>query len=84
MDRPETLNLLRSAHDEIMTLRRKVADLEPRAHAYDTIAINARLTVAPQGGYAQVDVAWQLKEAVEKLVAEREAERPANGLGDNI
>lgn len=75
MDRPETLHLLRSAHDEIITLRRRVAELEPKAHAYDTIAINARLTKKHQGDYAQVDVAWELKNAVEAIVAERDAEK---------
>lgn len=74
MDRPETVRLLRQAHDEIVTLRRRVADLEPRAHAYDTIAIQSRLTVKPEGGYASIDIAWELKKAVEDLEAERKAE----------
>jgi len=74
LDRPETLSLLRMAHDEVLTLRRQVADLAPKAHAYDTLAAFARLKDEPSQGYG-VDVAWRLKEVVEKLVAEREAER---------
>lgn len=75
MDRPETISLLRHAHDEVISLRRQVADLEPRAHAYDTIAILARQSVHPQPQGMGVDVAWRLKQAIEGLVAEREAER---------
>ena len=75
MDRPETLSLLRTAHDEIMTLRRQVAELAPKAHAYETIAIVARQSVHPeQSGYG-VDAAWRLRDAIEKLEAEREEER---------
>lgn len=75
MDRPETIRLLRVAHDEIITLRREVADLAPRAHAYDTIAQLARLTVKPDSRGMAVDIAWELKAAVQGLEAEREAER---------
>lgn len=78
MEKPELGQLLRRAHDEVVTLRRRVADLEPRAHAYDTIAINARLTVRDGGGYAGIDVAWELKKAVEDLDAERKAEGNEN------
>lgn len=75
ISRPELLNLLRTGHDEIVTLRRKVDVLEPKAHAYDTIAIHARIAnTEPPTGWG-VDVAWQLKGAVEQLVAERESER---------
>lgn len=74
MDKPEQVRLLRQAHDEIVTLRRRVADLEPRAHAYDTIAIQSRLTLKPEGGYHSVDIAWELKKAVDEIEAERKAE----------
>ena len=75
MDRPEMLNHLRLAHDEIVTLRRQVAELAPKAHAYDTLAILARQSVhEPPQGYSE-DVAWRLRKAVEQLEAEREAER---------
>lgn len=78
MDRPETINLFRMAHDEVVTLRRKVAALEPRAHAYDTIAILARQAeVRTESGYS-VDVAWKLESAVNELTAEREAEKLAD------
>lgn len=76
MDRPETLNLLRRAHDEITSQRRVIAELAPKAHAYDTLAIIARLSepTGNQQGYGE-DVAWRLKQAVEQLEKEREEER---------
>lgn len=74
MERPEIIQLLRVGHDEIIRLRRQVADLEPRAHAYDTIAQIARLSVQHQSqGYGE-DPAWRLKDAVEKLIAQSEGE----------
>ena len=75
MERPEILTLLRMGHDEIIRLRRRVEELGPKAEAYDTIAQIARLSIQrePQG-YGE-DPAWRLKQAVEKLVAEREAEK---------
>lgn len=75
MDRPEMINLFRIAHDEIITLRRHNAELAPKAHAYDTLAAVARLKAETQGEGYGIDVAWRLKEAVDSLTAEREAER---------
>lgn len=77
VERPDVINALRMAHDEIITLRRRVEALEPRAHAYDTIARIAALSVNPENvGYSE-DVAWRVKGIVERLVAERDAEREA-------
>lgn len=77
MDLPETIQLLRISHDEIVRLRAQVAALEPRAHAYDTIALLARQADhPPQQGYGE-DPLWRVKQAVEALEAEREAERAA-------
>ena len=77
MDRPELLTLLRQAHDEVVNLRRRTAELEPKAHAYDTVAILARQSVHPESQGYGIDVAWLLKEAVEKLEAERALEQAA-------
>jgi hypothetical protein len=75
MDRPETISLLRTAHDEVIRLRREIASLTPKAEAYDTIAILARQSQThSERGYG-VDVAWKLEAAVNELIAEREAER---------
>lgn len=78
VSRPELVNLLRSAHDTILQARRTIEEMAPKADAYDTIAQLARLTVQRQGGYAQADILWELKQAVDKIVAEREEEREAS------
>lgn len=81
--RPEIIRALRLAHDEIVTLRRRVAELEPKAHAYDTISRIAALTEPDRPiGFAE-DPAWRIKTLVDRLVAEREAERKeAEGAQD--
>ena len=77
MDRTETISLLRQGHDEIVTLRRRLAELEPKAHAYDTLAIIARIAEPIESRGFSVDIAWTLKDAVDKLVAERAADEAA-------
>ena len=78
-DRIEMIRVLRQAHDEIVTQRRRLAEVEPKAHAYDTLAIAMRLAEpVSQQGYS-IDVAWLVKEAVEKL----QAEQAASPLGGN-
>lgn len=73
ISRPELLVMLRSAHDEIVRLRRRVEALEPKAHAYETIAQMTRLTIhEPPQGYGE-DIAWRLKNEVERIVSERAA-----------
>lgn len=70
MDKIETVRLLRLAHDEIITLRRRNTELEPKAHAYETLAIVARLSAPKENLSFAEDVAWRLKEAVESLSEE--------------
>lgn len=77
ISRPELLSLLRASHDAIITARRTIDALAPKADAYEVIAQLARLTIQREGGFAQVDVAWELKQAVDRIVAEREGERAA-------
>lgn len=72
--RPEIVRALRVAHDEMLTLQRRVAELEPRAHAYDTIAQMTRLTQQPPECGMRVDPVWEVKSLHDRLVAERTAE----------
>lgn len=67
----EARQLLARAHDEIMILRQRVADLEHRAHAYDTIAQLSRLA-SPEKvvGYAE-DVAHRIRELLDRKPAEQ-------------
>lgn len=62
-------------HGEIIQLRRKVNDLEPRAHAYDTIAILARQSAPKEQSYGTIDPAWVIKALVEKIETERTNEK---------
>lgn len=75
LNRPNILRLLRAAHDEIAVLRRRCAELEPKAHAYDTLAATVRLSIREGGGYAGIDIAWEIKQTVDRIIQEREAER---------
>lgn len=85
MDIPETISLLRKAHDEVVNLRRRISGMEPKAHAYDTIAILARQSDNYNGvSFGTVDVAWRLEEAVNELVAQREAENLAEPVSAEV
>lgn len=80
VERPDILRALRMGHDEIVTLRRRVAELEPKAHAYETISQIARLTVTERSqGYGE-DAAWRIKQLVEQIEAERDAEHPTGAI----
>lgn len=71
IERPEIISALRMAHDEIVRLRRQVSILEPKAHAYDTIAQVARLSIQNANVSYGEDPAWRVKQMVDALVAER-------------
>ena len=74
-ERIKLLHNYRAAHDEIVMLRRQVADLAPIARV---VAIfEAALIGKPrEQGYGE-DIAWRLKKEVERIVEEREAEAAA-------
>lgn len=76
VERSDIINALRHAHDEIITLRRHVEVIEPKAHAYDTIAQMTRLTIPEQIRGGKIDAAWRVKDIYERLLKEREVERP--------
>lgn len=88
MSNYETIYLLEHSIEQINALRRTVEELEPRAHAYDTITqILALRDDGRRNHCAQVDLVWELKEKVARLRAEAEAERvpadwPATRLCD--
>jgi hypothetical protein len=62
---PEITQLLTLAHDEIIRLRQQIAALEPRAHAYDTIAKFSRLMPREEVGGHAPDIAFAIRRAVE-------------------
>jgi hypothetical protein len=57
---------LRMGHDEIVRLRRRLDEVEPKAHAYDTIAQVARLTMPPNASGFCEDPAWLIRSIVER------------------
>lgn len=70
IDAGELNQALITAHDEIISLRARLADAEPKAHAYETIAQLSRLTVnREQRGYAGLDIAWRIKGLLERAKA---------------
>jgi hypothetical protein len=69
IDAGELNQALLSAHDEIISLRARLAHMELKADAYDTIARIARLAVQEEARGYSVDVAWQIKSLLEKAHA---------------
>ena len=68
----DALQALRSGHDEIVRLRRQVAELEPKAHAYDTIGQLARLTIRREGEGMQEDPLWRIRTIVDAAEKRRQ------------
>jgi hypothetical protein len=62
---PEIFQLLTAAHDEIIRLRHQISALEPRAHAYDTIAKFSRLMPPEEVGGQAPDIAYVIRRAIE-------------------
>lgn len=72
-ERVELLNMLRSAHDEIVTLRRENARMAPQVRVLDILE-RAMFGPAREQGYGE-DIAWRLKKRIDEIIAEREAEK---------
>jgi hypothetical protein len=74
IDAGELNQALISAHDEIISLRARLAAAEPKAHAYDTISQLSRLTVTHEERGYGIDVAWRIKNLLERAKAKEEAD----------
>lgn len=62
----EVRQALMQAHDEIISLRARLGHVEQKAHAYDTIAQIAALSIRePTQGFS-MDVAWRIETLLEK------------------
>lgn len=70
----EALDMMRRCRDEIMSLRREVERLAPKAEAYDRIGAILNLLPRPSTGHGE-DLAWRL----EKRIKELSEPRPADG-----
>lgn len=56
----QEISLLHSALHEIRGLRSRLAEVEPKAQAYDVLATIVGLIPRPTQGYG-MDVAWQIE-----------------------
>lgn len=66
----ELVDVMRRCSDEIRQLRARIAQLEPKADAYDNIA--AVLRLLPREGQAfGEDLAWRLDKRIQELTAVR-------------
>lgn len=70
IDAGELNQALMAAHDEIISLRARLADAEPKARAYMTIERLASLTVHEERLGAGIDAAWRIKKLLEKAHAD--------------
>lgn len=77
IDAGELNQALIGAHDEIVSLRARLAHAEPKAEAYDTIARLARLTIHEEARGYGIDVAWHIKSLLEKAKTPVDAEAEA-------
>ncbi len=77
MPEQEQIEMMRRCSAEIKELRARIASLEPKAHAYDTLATVVRnLAPGSPQSYAE-DLAWRL----DKRVAEIETLRKLDEAG---
>jgi len=71
MTNKEAVEMMQRAASEIEELRRRISQLEPKAHAYDSVAQVLRLLPQPSVGYGE-DVAWMLRKRIKELQAPQE------------
>ena len=81
IDAGELNQALMAAHDEIVNLRSRLAVVEPKAHAYDTIAQLSRLTLHEERSGFAPDPAWRIKKLLEQAHKDGE-EPPAGGVAE--
>lgn len=75
MNDKEAIEMMRRSSAEIKSLRSRISALEPKAHAYDSLAAVIRMFPQPAQGYGE-DIAWRL----DKRISELEAEHAANSV----
>lgn len=62
----DTADMIQRCIEEIETQRRRIAELEPRAEAYQSIRAVLDLLPRPSQGYG-VDIVWQLRKELAEL-----------------
>ncbi len=64
----EFIEMAQRCSSEIKEMRRAIANLQPKADAYDKLSIVLGLLPQPSQGYGE-DIAWKLDKRVEELKA---------------
>jgi len=72
MSTAEALDMMRRCKEEITSLRRHIAILEPKAEAYDTLAAVIRLLPRPSIGMGE-DLVWRIEQRIKELSEEQTA-----------
>lgn len=65
----DVIQMAQRCIEEIKTLRAQVAELAPKAHAYDSISQVLDLLPKPSQGYGE-DIVWRLQKQIDELRAE--------------
>ena len=72
----ELLQFLRRSRDEIVTLQKQVARLEPKAEAYDLLRDVVGFIPKAARGYGE-DIVWRMEQRIRELEAQPAAEKTA-------
>lgn len=76
MNDNEAIQMMERSSSEIKALRARIASLEPKAHAYDSICTILGLLPRPSQGYGE-DVAWMLDRRIGEIKKAMAAGDPA-------
>lgn len=76
----QAIEMMERCIHEIEDLRRQVERLEPKAHAYDSVATVLRLLPQPPQGYGE-DLVWRLRKAIGELQPKVPVEEAASDQG---
>lgn len=66
MNDKEAIQMMQRCIMEMETQRATISRLQPKADAYDNMAVILQLLPQPSQGYGE-DLVWQLKKAIEEL-----------------
>lgn len=66
MNETDTIQMMQRCAEEIQLLRNRIADLEPKAHAYDSIATILGLLPKTTQGYGE-DLVWRLRKQIQEI-----------------
>ncbi|GGH36252.1 hypothetical protein SAMN05444007_108241 [Cribrihabitans marinus] len=81
MEKQEAVEMMERASSEIKNLRAQVAELRPRAEAFDAVQNVLGLTCSKSLGYTE-DWAWMLDKRAAELKAELAAEKASAVEGE--